>query len=89
MMADESLPHDKQQPLEIVVDHTYESRHELVAELAYRLWEQRGRPVGSPDVDWHAAEQALYASLVESGLITPSSDHPRNMREEIYQPPAE
>jgi hypothetical protein len=24
--------------------------------LAYELWEARGRPHGSPEQDWHAAE---------------------------------
>jgi len=87
-MADESRPHDSQQPLELTLDHAYESRRELVARLAHQLWERRGRPIGSPEVDWFAAEQAVYASLVESGLITPSSDHAQNMTEEIYRPTA-
>jgi hypothetical protein len=26
-----------------------------ITELAYRYWEQRGRPVGSPDIDWYSA----------------------------------
>jgi hypothetical protein len=30
--------------------------HEDVAKLAYRLWEERGRPMGSPQVDWYRAE---------------------------------
>jgi len=34
-------------------------RHEEIAKLAYELWERRGRPVGSPDIDWYAAEGAL------------------------------
>jgi hypothetical protein len=85
-MADESRPPDKQHPLELVLDHMYESRHELVTKLAYELWEKRGCPVGSPDVDWLAAEQAVYASLVASGLITKSPDHPRNIGEETYRP---
>jgi Protein of unknown function (DUF2934) len=33
--------------------------HEEIAELAYELWERRGRPLGSPEIDWHAAESAL------------------------------
>ncbi len=53
--------------------------------LAYKLWEQRGRPLGSPDVDWFAAEQAVYASLVASGMITPSPNDPQNIGEEIYR----
>jgi hypothetical protein len=86
MMADKSRLPDKQESLELTLDHAYENRHELVTKLAYQLWEQRGRPAGSPDIDWFAAEQALYASLVASGLVTPSPDHQRNMSEEIYQP---
>jgi hypothetical protein len=30
-----------------------------IALLAYALWEKRGRPVGSPEEDWFAAERAL------------------------------
>jgi hypothetical protein len=88
MMDDESRLPDKQQRQELTLDHVYESRHELVTKLAYELWEQRGRPVGSPNVDWFAAEQAVYASLLASGLITVSPDDPRKMRDEIYQPSA-
>jgi hypothetical protein len=67
-MPDESRPHDKQQPLELIPDFSYESHHEFVTKLAYKLWVQRGRPLGSPDVDWLAAEQAVHASLVASGM---------------------
>jgi hypothetical protein len=84
-MPGESRPLDRQQPLELIPDFPYESRHEFVEELAYKLWVQRGRPFGSPDVDWYAAEHAVYASLVASGMITPSSSEPQNMREEIYR----
>jgi hypothetical protein len=31
------------------------------AALAYRLWEQRGRPVGSPEEDWYRAQSELKA----------------------------
>ncbi len=48
--------------------HSYESRHEIVQELAYQHWEKRGRPLGSPDVDWFAAENALRSYLLASGL---------------------
>jgi hypothetical protein len=30
-----------------------------IAKLAYELWERRGRPLGSPEIDWYAAESAL------------------------------
>jgi hypothetical protein len=84
-MPDESRPLDKQHPLELIPDFPYESRHEFVEELAYKLWAQRGRPLGSPEVDWFAAEQAVYASLVASGMITPSSNDPQNVSEKIYR----
>ncbi len=34
-------------------------RHDDIAKLAYELWERRGRPLGSPEIDWYAAESAL------------------------------
>ena len=34
-------------------------RHDEIAKLAYESWERRGRPLGSPEIDWHAAESAL------------------------------
>ena len=33
--------------------------HEQVAGLAYRFWDERGRPEGSPDEDWFRAEKHL------------------------------
>jgi hypothetical protein len=30
-----------------------------IAMLAYRLWEQRGCPQGSPEIDWFLAEEEL------------------------------
>ena len=33
--------------------------HDEIAKLAYELRERRGRPLGSPEIDWHAAESAL------------------------------
>ena len=32
---------------------------ETVQLTAYYLWEQRGRPIGSPEVDWFQAEEQL------------------------------
>ena len=34
--------------------------------LAYALWQERGRPCGSPEVDWLAAEAALHTLSDES-----------------------
>jgi hypothetical protein len=39
---------------------TSESDRREVELLAYELWEQRGRPVGSPDEDWLRAEREYY-----------------------------
>ena len=33
--------------------------HDEIAKLAYGLWEHRGRPLGSSEIDWYAAEKAL------------------------------
>jgi hypothetical protein len=33
--------------------------HKEIARLAYELWERRGRPLGSPELDWYTAESAL------------------------------
>ncbi len=41
-MPNESRPPNKQQPLELIPDFPYESRHEFVEKLAYKLWAQRG-----------------------------------------------
>ena len=35
-------------------------------ELAYRLWEERGRPVGRPDEDWYEAERRLRSDQHEA-----------------------
>lgn len=85
MMTDESRLFDEQQPLELTPDFLYESRREFVEKLAYKLWEERGRPLGSPEVDWSRAEQAVYASLAASGMISPSPNNATNIGEEIYR----
>jgi hypothetical protein len=46
----------------IVENQQPSSKREVTAELAYYLWEERGKPEGSPEVDWFAAEKALAAS---------------------------
>ena len=74
----------EQQCVQLTTDFPGESRHEFVAKLAYQNWEQRGRPLGSPNFDWFAAEQALYQSLIASGLVSPSASNQRDMEHEIY-----
>jgi hypothetical protein len=84
-MADKSGQPDKQQPPKLIPDHLGEDRHEFVAKLAYQLWEERGRPFGSPNVDWFQAERAVYSSLLVSGLLTQTANDTENMAEKIYR----
>jgi hypothetical protein len=84
-MADKPGKPDKRPLLELTTDFLGEDRHEFVAKLAYQYWELRGRPFGSPEVDWFAAEQEVYSSLLAAGLITESVGHSRSMAEKIYK----
>ena len=43
--------------------------HEDVACVAYFYWERRGRPSGSPEVDWFRAEADLRRQQAESGRL--------------------
>jgi hypothetical protein len=57
------------------------AQHEQIEKLAYKLWEERGRPLGSPDHDWLRAEQELIqrsdwpARLPFSGLMMGPGEH--------------
>jgi hypothetical protein len=42
---------------------------EDIARLAYQIWEERGRPIGSAEVDWYEAERQLQ---IRSGAMSPS-----------------
>lgn len=84
-MPNELAEMDNQQPVELIPDFPYEDRHEFVTNLAYRLWRKRGSPQGSPEVDWIAAERAVYSSLVASGLITPSATDMQHLEEKLYR----
>ncbi len=84
-MPDDPRQFDKQQPLELIPDYPYESWHEFRERLAYKFWVQRGRPLGSPEIDWLAAERAVYESLVASGKIAPSPNGPQGNLEETYR----
>lgn len=42
--------------------------HALTEHFAYTLWEHRGQPLGSPEVDWLAAEKCLASVLGEPEL---------------------
>jgi hypothetical protein len=46
-----------------------------VQKLAYQLWEKRGSPLGSPEIDWFAAEKTVRAYLLASGIeLGPDED---------------
>ena len=59
------LPAAEESNLEDVMSFRYDlakdprTPQEQVSTLAYRLWEGRGRPLGSPEVDWLLAERLL------------------------------
>ena len=82
-MPSKSQPWSAQQPVQLIPDFSYESRSEFLKRLAYRFWVQRGRPLGSPDIDWFAAEQAIYTQLAASGSIDRSVRDRGSIRKEI------
>ncbi len=43
--------------------------HQAIQELAYILWEMRGRPEGEPDADWMIAERELTSALNDGRLL--------------------
>jgi hypothetical protein len=47
------------------------TNHDEIARLAYRFWEERGRPDGSPEVDWHRAVDAFVRSGGERRDLPP------------------
>ncbi len=73
-----------QERIQLTPDFVGESRHEFVAKLAYQNWEKRGMPFGSPEVDWFAAERAVYESLVAYGMVAPGRNE-KNMQHAIYE----
>lgn len=48
-----------------------EQRRHSIEMRAYQLWEERGRPWGSPEADWFAAEQELesHSDSAESPAV--------------------
>jgi hypothetical protein len=66
---------DRVQRPKPLTDFYGEDRHELVQKLAYQRWEKRGRPLGSPEIDWFAAEKVMRAYLFASGIeLGPDGD---------------
>ncbi len=50
---------DSNQPYNVMID-------KKIANLAYRYWEQRGRPHGSPEVDWYRAVDDVDSTHIGS-----------------------
>jgi hypothetical protein len=67
-MTEQLSSEDREQQPKPLPDFYGEDRHELVQKIAYQHWEKRGRPLGSPDTDWFAAEKTMRASLLASGI---------------------
>lgn len=44
-----------------------------IEKLAYRLWEERGRPFGSPEEDWFKAEREFRREFYEQPERMPFS----------------
>jgi len=44
-----------------------DARHQAIELRAYRLWEERGGPWGTPETDWFLAEQQLAAGRDNAG----------------------
>jgi hypothetical protein len=49
--------------------------YEQINRLAHQLWQERGRPEGSPDVDWYEAERQLRLNVkdLDLGLHEPEN----------------
>ena len=70
-----SRSEDRVQRPKPLTDFCGEDRHELVQKLAYQYWEKRGSPLGSPEIDWFAAEKTVRAYLLASGIaLGPDED---------------
>ncbi len=62
------------------------SRDSAIAELAYRLWIERGRPHGSAEANWLEAERRLSPQPAEDASSRdsfPASDPPATRQPDI------
>ena len=74
-MTEKEKSEDLAQPPKLLTDFYSEDRHELVQKLAHRHWEKRGSPLGSPEIDWLAAEEEPRAYLLAAGIeLGPDQD---------------
>jgi len=47
---------------------------DAIADLAYRLWQQRGCPTGSGELDWYEAETLLREQALRQAAATLETD---------------
>jgi hypothetical protein len=74
-MTEQSRSEARVQRPRPLTDFYGEDRHELVQKLAYQHWEKRGSPLGSPEIDWFAAERTMREYLLASGIhLGPDKD---------------
>jgi Protein of unknown function (DUF2934) len=56
------------------MDRNTSDRHSAeIEKLAYRFWEERGRPFGSPEEDWFKAEREFRREFYELSERLPFS----------------
>ncbi len=53
--------------------HPSDGYHGEIEKLAYRLWQERGCPFGSPEEDWFEAEREFDGELTGSPERLPFS----------------
>jgi len=58
----------KRKEANVMIDTAAGDLHSVTEKVAYAFWERRGRPLGSPEVDWLAAERALASARSYRGL---------------------
>ena len=57
-----------------------DAQHEQIEKLAYQLWEERGRPLGSPADDWFRDPHGrFHADFPAEQEFIQSSDSPSRL----------
>jgi hypothetical protein len=54
---------------DLVTPQTQNSPHEEITLRAYRIWEERGCPIGSPEEDWFRAEEEIRREQARDELV--------------------
>jgi hypothetical protein len=49
------------EPVAVPAAEKHNPAYHEIAQLAEQFWVERGRPFGSPEIDWLRAESTLYA----------------------------